>query len=151
MHPSLPFNQFLLIQGFHCVRHPVVQVWGDNVVVNLVALFLQAVVHVFVVVAVHYVIAHAVVVEQVAYVAGPGQVQVCRVLPAVVVLFVDAAVIVVDGFVALFVEVVVVFVDIVVVVVGILVVIVAVVAGGIAVVAPVVVICPNGCNCGILG
>ena len=94
------------------------------------------------IVAVHYVVAHAVVVEQVAYVAGPGQVQVCRVLPAVVVLFVDAAVIVVDGFVALFVEVVVVFVDIVVVVVGILVVIVAVVARVIAVVAPVVVVVP---------
>ena len=142
MYASLPLHQFLLIQGFHCVRHPVVQVWGDNVVVNLIALFLQAVVHVFVVVAVHYLIALAVVFEQIAYVAGPGQVQVCGVLPAVVVLFVDAAVIVVDGSVAVFVEVVVVFVDIVVVVVGILVVIVAVVAGGIAVVAPVVVVAP---------
>ena len=141
MYASLPLHQFLLIQGFHCVRHPVVQVWGDNVVVNLIALFLQAVVHVFVVVAVHYLIALAVVFEQIAYVAGPGQVQVCGVLPAVVVLFVDAAVIVVDGSVAVFVEVVVVFVDIV-VVVGILVVIVAVVAGGIAVVAPVVVVAP---------
>ena len=52
------------------------------------------------VVAVHYVVAHAVVVEQVVYVAGPAQVQVCDVLPAVVVVvvvvIVVAAVIVVD-------------------------------------------------------
>ena len=68
----------------------------------------------FVTVAVHYVVAHAVVVEQVVYVAGPAQVQVCGVLPAVVVVIVVAAVIVVDG----------------------------VVAGGIAVVAPVVVVVP---------
>ena len=58
------------------------QVWVDHEVANLVALFLQAVVHVFVVVAVHNVIAHAVVVEQVTYIAGPAQVQVCGVIPA---------------------------------------------------------------------
>ena len=39
----------------------------------------------FVIVDVHYVVAHAVVVEQVVYVAGPAQVQVCGVLPAAVV------------------------------------------------------------------
>ena len=91
----------------------------------------------FVIVAVHYVVAHAVVVEQVVYLTGPAQVQVCGVLPAVVVVIVVAAVIVVDGVVAVFVQVVVVLVD----VVGI-VVIVAVVAGSIAVVAPVVVVVP---------
>ena len=89
----------------------------------------------FVVVAVHYVVAHAVVVEQVVYVAGPAQVQVCGVLPAVVVIVV-AAVIVVDD-VAVFVdsEVVVVLVDVVV--------IVAVEAGGFAVVAPVEFVVPT--------
>ena len=74
----------------------------------------------FVVVAVHYVVAHAVVVEQVVYLAGPAQFQVLvrGVLPAVFV-FVVAAVIVVDGVVAVFVdsEVVVVLVGVVVVVV----------------------------------
>ena len=63
MHPSLSFHKLLLFQGFHCIRHPGLQVWGDHVVVNLVVLFLQAVVHVFVVEAVHNVIAHAVYVE----------------------------------------------------------------------------------------
>ena len=114
------------------------QVWVDHEVANLVALFLQAVVHVFVVVAVHYVVAHAVVVEQVVYLARPAQFQLCSVMPAVVVVFVAAAVIVVDGVVAVFVQVVVVLVD----VVGI-VVIVVVVAGGIAVGAPVVVVVPT--------
>ena len=47
------------------------------------------------IVAVHYVVAHAVVVEQVVYLAGPAQVHVCGVLPAVVVVIVVAAVIVV--------------------------------------------------------
>ena len=80
----------------------------------------------FVIVSVHFVVAHAVVVEQVVYVAGPAQVQVCDVLPAVVVVvvvvvvIVVAAVIVVDV-VAVFFEGVVVLVD----VVGIVVVIVA--------------------------
>ena len=113
------------------------QVWVDHEVANLVALFLQAVVHVFVVVAVHYVVAHSVVVEQVVYLAGPAQFQVpvCGVLPAVVV-FVVAAVNMVDGVVAAFVEVVVILADIVVV-------IVAVVAGSIAVVAPVEFVVPT--------
>ena len=75
------------------------------------------------IVAVHYVVAHAVVVEQVVYLAGPAQFQECGVLSAVVVV--------------VFVQVVAVLVD----VVG-NVVIVAVVAGGIAVVAPVVVVVP---------
>ena len=75
------------------------------------------------VVAVDYVVAHAVVVEQVVCLAGHAQFQECGVLPAVVVV--------------VFVQVVAVLVD----VVGI-VVIVAVVAGGIAVVAPVVVVVP---------
>ena len=75
------------------------------------------------IVAVHYVVARAVVVvEQVVYLAGPAQFQVPvrGVLPAVVV-FVVAAVIVVDGVVAVFVdsEVVVELVDVVVVIVAV--------------------------------
>ena len=67
------------------------QVWGDHVVrVNLVvALFLQAVAHVLLIVDVDNVVGHAVV-EQVVYVVGPAQFQVCGVLPAVVVVFVVA-------------------------------------------------------------
>ena len=50
------------------------QVWVDHEVANLVALFLQAVVHAYVIVAVHSVVAHALVaVEPVAYEAGPAQ------------------------------------------------------------------------------
>ena len=59
------------------------QVWVDQA--NLVALFLQAVVHVFVVVVVHYVVVHAVVIEQAAHVDRTTQVQVYGVKTAVVV------------------------------------------------------------------
>ena len=61
------------------------QVWVDQEVANLVAFFLQAVVHVFVVVVVHYVVVHAVVIEQAAHVDRTTQVQVYGVKTAVVV------------------------------------------------------------------
>ena len=88
------------------------QVQVDHEVANRVATFLQAVVHVFVVVSVQYVVAHAVVVEQVVYLAGPAQVQVCGVLLDFVVVFVIVTITVVNFVVAVFVEVVVVLVDV---------------------------------------
>ena len=54
------------------------------------------------IVAVHYVVAHAVVVEQVVYVAGPAQVQVCDVLPSVVVVVIVVAAVIVVNVVAVF-------------------------------------------------